>query len=146
VTIGELSTAARRKSRGQGLVEFALALPVMLVVIFGILDFGRAVYALNTISEAARTGARVAIVDQNITLVEQAANTQAVGLTLDSVNIVYSKADDSGTCQPKKIGCTVTVTVAYTYNAATPIISNIVGSIPMSAKSYLPLERVYSSP
>ena len=50
--------------RGQGLVEFALVFPVFILLLFGILDLGRAVYAYNTIGDAAREGARVAIVNQ----------------------------------------------------------------------------------
>ena len=54
----------RRSQRGQGLVEFALVFPVFILLLFGILDLGRAVYAYNTIGDAAREGARVAIVNQ----------------------------------------------------------------------------------
>ena len=54
----------RPKERGQGLVEFALVFPVFILLLFGILDLGRAVYAYNTIGDAAREGARVAIVNQ----------------------------------------------------------------------------------
>ena len=52
----------RRKSRGQTLVEFALILPIFVLLLVGIFDFGRAIYAYNTISNAAREAVRVAIV------------------------------------------------------------------------------------
>ena len=52
------------RARGQGLVEFALVFPVFILLLFGIFDLGRAVYAYNTIGDAAREGARVAIVNQ----------------------------------------------------------------------------------
>ena len=45
---------------GQGLVEIALVLPVFLLILFGILDVGRAVYTNSTLSQAAREGARLA--------------------------------------------------------------------------------------
>ena len=45
-------------------MEFALVFPVFILLLFGILDLGRAVYAYNTIGDAAREGARVAIVNQ----------------------------------------------------------------------------------
>lgn len=45
-------------SRGQALVEFAFAFPILILLIFGLLDLGRAVYAQHQISEAAREGAR----------------------------------------------------------------------------------------
>ena len=45
---------------GQALVEFALVLPVFLLVIFGLLDVGRLVYTNSTLSQAARESARLA--------------------------------------------------------------------------------------
>lgn len=45
--------------RGQGFVEFALAAPLLLVVVFVTIDVGRLVYTYNAISSAARDGARI---------------------------------------------------------------------------------------
>jgi len=47
-----------RGSRGQALVEFSLVFPLVLLLIFGLIDLGRLVYAQNALSEAAREGAR----------------------------------------------------------------------------------------
>jgi hypothetical protein len=47
-------------SRGQTLVEFAMVLPVFFVVLFGLFDGGRLVYANSVLSQAAREGARLA--------------------------------------------------------------------------------------
>ena len=49
--------------RGQALVEFALFLPIFLLILFGIVDGARLVYANNQLSQAAREGARVAAVE-----------------------------------------------------------------------------------
>ena len=46
-----------RRSRGQTLVEFAMIMPIILVVILGLLDLGRAVFSYNTLSQAARRAA-----------------------------------------------------------------------------------------
>jgi hypothetical protein len=48
----------RHRSRGQALVEFSLAFGVFVLVVFGLIDLGRVVYAHNSLSEAAREGAR----------------------------------------------------------------------------------------
>jgi hypothetical protein len=45
---------------GQTLIEFALVLPIFLLVVFGMLDVGRLVYTNSTLSQAAREGARLA--------------------------------------------------------------------------------------
>lgn len=46
------------RSRGQALVEFSLVFPLMLLLVFGLIDLGRLVYANNALSQAAREGAR----------------------------------------------------------------------------------------
>lgn len=53
----------RRRRRGQTLVEFALVLPVFLLIVFGLIDMGRYVYLTSSLSQAAREGARVAAVE-----------------------------------------------------------------------------------
>lgn len=52
----------RRSSNqtGQGLVEFALVLPIFLLLLFGLIDVGRYVYMNSVLSQAAREGARLA--------------------------------------------------------------------------------------
>jgi Flp pilus assembly protein TadG len=52
----------RGEERGQSLVEFALLLPVMLLIITGLFDVARAVWEENTLAYAAREGTRYAIV------------------------------------------------------------------------------------
>jgi hypothetical protein len=47
---------------GQTLVEYALVLPVLLLLLLGIMDFGIVVFKYNTIANAAREGARFGIV------------------------------------------------------------------------------------
>lgn len=47
-----------RRDRGQALVEFALVVPIFLLLIFGLVDLGRAIYVNNAIAEAARDGGR----------------------------------------------------------------------------------------
>jgi len=48
--------------RGQALIEFALVLPLLLVVLFGVTEFGRAIMTTNVLNTAAREGARLAAV------------------------------------------------------------------------------------
>lgn len=52
----------RRDDSAQGLVEFALVLPVLLILVFGIIDLARAVWEENELAFAAREGTRWAIV------------------------------------------------------------------------------------
>lgn len=52
----------RTRSRGQALTEFALVAPIFFFVMFAIIEFGRAVYTIQMLNNAAREGARYAIV------------------------------------------------------------------------------------
>lgn len=47
----------RRESRGQSLIEFALTLPILILILLGILDLGRGFSAYIVITNAARDGA-----------------------------------------------------------------------------------------
>ncbi len=50
-----------RRESSQALIEFALISPVLLVLLFGIIDIGRAVFYYDTVNHAAREGARTAV-------------------------------------------------------------------------------------
>ena len=135
--------------RGQGLVEFALALPIFIVILFGLFDLGRAVYGFNTISNASREAARVAIVNQTAADVEGEAIKQAValGTTPADLTIVYGDPDGTGTCSaPIGLGCLASVTVRYEFIAATPVIGQIIGPFTMTATTEMPVERTCPDP
>src|SRR5215472_2536784 len=68
-----------RRDRGAAAVEFALVLPVLLLIIFGIIDFGRMLYTQITLTQAAQASARAtAILGEDPGRAE--ANTAASGL------------------------------------------------------------------
>lgn len=57
-----LRPGRRTRSRGQALTEFALIAPIFFFTMFAIIEFGRAVYTIQMLNNAAREGARYAIV------------------------------------------------------------------------------------
>lgn len=131
----------RHSSRGQSLVEFALVIPFLLVILLIVVDVGRTIFAFNTVSEAARTAARVAIVDQNLGDIQSAVvndpRTAWLGLTAANVTPSYSCA---------ALGCIASVTVTYQLNPfffAEPLVQVSVPSINLSSTSAMPIERVY---
>lgn len=136
--------------RGQALVEFALVLPILLLFLLGILDFGRAVYASHTIGNAAREAARLAIVDQNPAAVTSHGQQHAVGLDV-TVSATYrqpipnANPSSNPECSPVIKECIAIVTVTTQYQAATPVIGGIVGPIDLQAVTEMPVERGYSS-
>lgn len=132
--------SSRSDHRGQALVEFALAIPIVLLLMLGTLDLGRAIFAYNSISNAARSGVRVAIVNQDQTAVEAEALNEAVGLAPVTVEPLAYPYAAGGECPD--LGCVVRVEVTHQWTAATPVISQIVGPITISSTSELPIERV----
>jgi Flp pilus assembly protein TadG len=128
----------RRPHRGQALVEFALVLPLLILIMVGLFDLGRAVYADSTLSNAARVGSRVAIVNQNVSQIQAAAATKAAALDLlpadVSVSFRSNPTDPTSTCSPMRIGCVAFVTVTYRFRPAVPI-EGLVGPILLSSTS-----------
>jgi TadE-like protein len=72
--------------RSQSMVEFALVAPVLLLLLFGIVDFGRVIYVYVTINQAVNEGVRTAIRDSALLPtnadVESAVRQHAVDVTL----------------------------------------------------------------
>ncbi len=142
-----------RGARGQSLVEFALVIPLLLFIVFGIVDFGRAIYAYNTLSESARQADRTAIVDQTVATIQDRAFLSAPTLSLQpaNVNVCFYVADTTQTeCGATpvvadhciEISCLAMVTTTTTFTPITPGISAIVGAIDLSSTSVGPIEFV----
>jgi Flp pilus assembly protein TadG len=137
-------------SDGQALLEFALAIPVFLLLLIGLFDLGRAVFAYNTLTNAAREGARLAIVNQDVATIVERAKSQTAIVELDDPSVTvafYQKATD-GTpdtarpCDLVAVGCLAVVSFEATYQPITPIVSNIIfgSGVTFTAKSVLSIE------
>lgn len=112
------------RARGQSLVEFALVLPLFLVMLMAVIDVGRAIWAQNSLAAAAREGARYAIVhggsDSTVCPVgptDRAANT----LPAASPSCPYPSPSkqsiiDAVTAAATAGGTSLTVTVCYGLN------------------------------
>jgi Flp pilus assembly protein TadG len=159
---------AGRDGRGQTLVEFALVFPLFVFMLFAIFDLGRAVYAYNTIGNAAREGARVAAVNQILTspsgdcnesrpveavvtahwAVATCAASSAVSLGIQTSNVTVSYARPPGNTTigdpALDVGCVASVTVTYHFSPMTPGISSLFPTgIAMASTSRVPIERVF---
>jgi Flp pilus assembly protein TadG len=70
-----------RSERGAAAVEFALVLPVLIVLVLGIVEFGRAFQVQSTLAAAAREGVRIVAIQD-----DSAAATAAVQSASSSLN------------------------------------------------------------
>lgn len=142
IKIGDSTSTS--KSKGQGLVEFALSLPILLLVFFGIFEFGRLMFIYIVVSSSTREAARygVAVGDSNVvesgtkryydcTGINNAATAfgQVINLTTSDVTITYDSGPSTSTtfasCDALRdsttdvsLGDRIVITITYTY---TPI-------------------------
>ncbi|MGH9165359.1 MAG: TadE/TadG family type IV pilus assembly protein, partial [Acidimicrobiales bacterium] len=82
----------RRDQRGAAAVEFALVLPLLLILVFGIVEFGRAYSAKISLTAAAREGARLLALDGTAAAVQARVKDSAPSLNpaLISFNAITS--------------------------------------------------------
>jgi len=75
---------------GQSIIEFAVLLPIMLMVLFGITEFGRAILVKNVLHTAAREGARTAVVSDSTSAHGRVMEVlNAANITPTEVSILY---------------------------------------------------------
>ncbi|HIC93721.1 MAG TPA: pilus assembly protein [Anaerolineae bacterium] len=107
-----------RSAKGQSLVEFALVLGVLILMLMGIFDLGRAIYTYNVIANCAREGARAGIVDPtNVDAIVEAARSRAVALDADQLTVTVTQPGDN----------IIQVEVTYNFYAVTPLIAQFFG-------------------
>jgi len=128
--------AAKRWSAesGEALVEMALVLPILLVLSMGMLDFGRAFHTKSLLDQAAREGARVAVV-----------TAPDVGVVQGRVNDLLGAMPHVTTVSAVGPDRMVTVTVTATFTFVTPGVFTLIGAsygntIPMIGKSSMRFE------
>jgi len=131
--------------RGQGLVEFSIAITLFLALMMGVVDLGRAAYQLNGVTEAARELARAASVHPGSTL----GGSDEVQATLDTQESLVPGLDPptfactdiagaavSGPCQP---GDWVRVTITSTFIPVTPL-ATLLGQFELSGGASAKIE------
>ena len=179
----------RHTERGQSLVELALVLPIFALVMFGVLDAGRLIYANSVLSQAAREGARLASTEAgrvnstnaacvgdagSITSsrpgaqvcpadvpalkahVVEAVNRMTAGV--GAISAVHLSCNDGDVGDPAPVGAwtdssggngcadvsgnslgatgrIVSVRVEHTFQPVTPLISSVIGSVPLSGSA-----------
>jgi Flp pilus assembly protein TadG len=104
----------RTNESGQTLVEFSLILPFMLVLIFALVDFGRAFHTWLVVTNAAREGARAAATQKDMNQIQTRIN-DSLG-SLDSSKLTITLTNVQGTR-----GEPIEVDLAYDFEFVTPL-------------------------
>jgi Flp pilus assembly protein TadG len=154
---------ARRRRRpsddsAQSLAEFAMVLPIVILVIFGLVDMARAMQSYVTIQEAARSAARYAVTGrtdcsgvttqtrENCIVHEVAVRTASLNrhntITTSYESWTYPGYADPPTTNSAGNPCdAVQIKVGYDYHPMTPVFSTLIGSFHMDAS-----ERMLNEP
>jgi Flp pilus assembly protein TadG len=98
--------------KGQSLTEFALALPILVLLLFAVIQFGIVFNNYVTLTDATRAGARKAAVARQLTN-PQSAVVSAVRSSATDLNQSDLSVTVTSTFQP---GADVTVTATYPYS------------------------------
>ncbi len=104
----------RETDAGQALVEFALVLPVMLLMLFALVDFGRGFYSWLIVTNAAREGARVGATQKPLTDIQQRITDSAAGIDTSDLTITVTNVQG-----PR--GQPIVVDLSYDFTFVTPI-------------------------
>lgn len=137
--------AVRRDQRGTALVEFALIAPLLFLLLFGVIEFGRVLNYYNDLTQLSGQGARATIVGRNpdgsavgTANADCPANSQTIQCQLaktyptdgelkKGISVCLGTLGSSGTittpATPPAIGDPITIRTKFTYN----FIANIFG-------------------
>jgi Flp pilus assembly protein TadG len=128
----------KRTTRAQALVEFALLLPILLLLSMLLLDLGRAVYYYSVVYNAVREGARYGIIHPTDSAgIEAAVRELTVGLDEDDLAITSTLPTEPHG------GDVVIVNANYRFRPVTPVADLFIpsGFIDLHSSSTMYVEK-----
>ena len=111
----------RKAQRGTALIEFALVLPMLLIMTVAAVDFGRAFFVKNVVAQAAREGVRLRAVTSSA---DSGLVRDRVLQVANAANVTVSQLDIAGPDPTRR----VTVTVTAEFNWIFPGVFNLFGA------------------
>jgi Flp pilus assembly protein TadG len=128
----------RRLQNGATMVEFALVASAFFMLIFGVIQMALAVFAYNSLCDAAREAVRYAMVHgpgsaspATTVQIQQVAMNVAPNLNLQTSNITVSWPSDSNIASLKD----AQVTITYNYSFRIPFMSAV--TLPLTSSSQM---------
>ena len=115
----------RKGEKGQSLLEFALIVPILLIILAGVLDLGRLYYTYVSITDAAAEGASYAAIhpqaNERAEVLQRAQEASGALVQIDPTMVQVD-------CPAVAAGAPITVTVSYSFTVATPLLNVMVPS------------------
>jgi len=126
----------RLNERGAAAVEFAILLPVLMLILFGVIEFGMIMYSREIITNASREGARTGIVQATAKPttgdIQTVVTNYLTGTGIDP-NAVTTTIAGAGLTAPN----TLNVTVTYPYNFFVPALLGLGNSINLTGQTVM---------
>ena len=109
-----------KSEKGQSLVEFALILPFLILLLFGIVDFARAFHAYLTLDHTGREVARLMSIGSEADVIDQKITSTTIGLDTSNnkLKIEYPNGKTN-----LASGTEAKVILTYTFSFITPLVS-----------------------
>lgn len=115
----------KKAEKGQSLLEFALIVPILLIILAGVLDLGRLYYTYVAVTDAAAEGASYAAIhpqaNERAEVLQRAQEASGALVQIDPTMVQVD-------CPAVAAGAPITVTVSYSFTVATPLLNVIVPS------------------
>lgn len=117
----------RKTERGQAMVEMALVLPILLIFIFGIIEFGRIINTYMIVTTISREGARTGAVGGTDSDIVSTVQSRATDFGLQTTNL-ESPVITPTSISKRARGTSVEVQVSYKVDIIDPFLSPIIGN------------------
>ncbi len=130
----------RKKQEGASLVEFSVIAPLFVVLLFGLVEFGMAIYDKGVLTNASREGARFGVVYSNPRKTEteirnkvQTYLTNAGFTDTATINVTGAGGNSGASLQ-------VTVTYPYHFTVLPNFVSGLTGTMNLTANTIMLME------
>ena len=130
----------RKNRRGAAVVEFALVVPVFILLVFGMVEFGRAVMVQQVLVNASREGARLAVLDgSTVAEVESRIDGYLAASTIDGATIEYEvNGVIVGNPDVAQFGDAVTVRISVPFDSVSWLpVPQYIGGTTLTASSIM---------
>lgn len=126
----------KKRRKGQSIVEFAILVPILLLVLIAIIEFGLMFNSYLILQTSARDAARQLSIGVSDTEVTSQIKAQAYGIDLAQLSISISPTEAT-----RIAGDDVTVELIYTHTIITPFLAAITGpTVPLDVKVVMRVE------
>lgn len=120
-----------KSSPGQALVEFALVLPLFLLLIFAVVEISNVGYSYVTLNNAVRSGARVASLGGLDSNIRNTVTTSSPLFDTNFLNVTITPNEAN-----RRSGSEVNVNASYEVHLTTPVLSQVLPN-PVTIQSSL---------